>query len=55
MHPRVLCEGMDIAKKESVKYLESFKDKHGKKGEIDREMLNCVSRTAVSLMVFMST
>jgi hypothetical protein len=45
---------MDIAKKEAVKYLEDFKDKHGKKGEIDREMLNCVSRTAVRSICCMS-
>mmetsp|Transcript_26065 Transcript_26065/g.65820 ORF Transcript_26065/g.65820 Transcript_26065/m.65820 type:complete len:538 (-) Transcript_26065:81-1694(-) len=47
VHPRLLCEGMDIAKKEATTFLESFKDKHGKAGQMDREMLNCISRTAL--------
>jgi len=47
VHPRVLCEGMDIAKAESVKFLQQFTEKHGKMGQVDREALNCISRTAL--------
>ena len=47
VHPRVLCEGMDIAKSESVKFLQQFTEKHGKMGQVDREALNCISRTAL--------
>ena len=44
VHPRVICDGFDIAKKESLQFLEQRKIKVG---SIDREALNCVSRTAL--------
>jgi T-complex protein 1 subunit zeta len=44
VHPRMICDGLDIAKKVSAEFLETFKVK---KGSIDREALNCVSRTAL--------
>jgi len=47
VHPRVLCEGMDIAKQEACTFLEDFTAKHGRRGAIDREMLNSISRTAL--------
>jgi T-complex protein 1 subunit zeta len=40
----MICDGLDIAKKVSAEFLETFKVK---KGSIDREALNCVSRTAL--------
>eukprot|EP00960_Hanusia_phi_P055544 762997-Hanusia_phi.AAC.10 len=44
VHPRVICDGFDIAKKEALQFLEQRKIKVG---NIDRESLNCVSRTAL--------
>jgi len=44
VHPRMICDGLDIAKKVSAEFLEKFKVKQG---SIDREALNCVSRTAL--------
>ena len=44
VHPRVLCDGFDLAKTASVKFLDTFRAFQGK---IDRELLNCVSRTAL--------
>jgi T-complex protein 1 subunit zeta len=44
VQPRMICDGLDIAKKVSAEFLETFKVK---KGSIDREALNCVSRTAL--------
>jgi len=44
VHPRVLCDGFDLAKTASVKFLDSFRALEGK---VDRELLNCVSRTAL--------
>jgi T-complex protein 1 subunit zeta len=44
VHPRMICDGFDIAKKVSAEYLETCRvlDK-----SIDREALNCISRTAL--------
>ena len=44
VHPRVICDGFDIAKVEATKFLENFRVKVG---DIDRETLECVSRTAL--------
>mmetsp|Transcript_89770 Transcript_89770/g.239862 ORF Transcript_89770/g.239862 Transcript_89770/m.239862 type:complete len:535 (+) Transcript_89770:59-1663(+) len=44
VHPRVLCDGFDVAKTEAIKFLETFRAQQGK---VDRELLNCVSRTAL--------
>lgn len=47
LHPRVLTEGFDIAKNESVKFLDTFK----KEVEINRETLINVARTALRTKV----
>ncbi|KAI9263258.1 T-complex protein 1 zeta subunit [Phascolomyces articulosus] len=48
LHPRVITEGYDIAKKESLKFLEEFKTP---KEEIDRELLVSVARTSLRTKV----
>ncbi|ORZ02378.1 T-complex protein 1 zeta subunit [Syncephalastrum racemosum] len=48
LHPRVITEGYDIAKKESLKFLEEFKTS---KAEIDRELLVSVARTSLRTKV----
>jgi len=47
LHPRVLVEGFDVAKKESLKFLEGFKRAAPGIEDPDREMLLCVARTAL--------
>ncbi|KAI9102700.1 chaperonin Cpn60/TCP-1 family [Phlyctochytrium arcticum] len=47
LHPRVITEGFDIAKKEALQFLESFKVKH----TIDRETLLNVARTSLRTKV----
>lgn len=44
VHPRVICDGFDIAKVEATKFLDNFKIKVG---DVDRETLECVSKTAL--------
>jgi T-complex protein 1 subunit zeta len=44
LHPRVLTDGYEIAKDESLKFLDTFKLKR----EIDRELLLSVARTSLS-------
>ncbi|KAI9263952.1 T-complex protein 1 zeta subunit [Helicostylum pulchrum] len=48
LHPRVVTEGYDLAKKESIKFLEEFKTKDV---EIDRELLVSVARTSLRTKV----
>ncbi|KAI8370693.1 T-complex protein 1 zeta subunit [Radiomyces spectabilis] len=48
LHPRVITEGYDIAKKEALKFLETFKTN---KTEIDRELLVSVARTSLRTKV----
>ncbi|KAG2234217.1 hypothetical protein INT48_001936, partial [Thamnidium elegans] len=48
LHPRVVTEGYDLAKKESLKFLEEFKTKDV---EIDRELLVSVARTSLRTKV----
>ncbi|KAF7722304.1 T-complex protein 1 subunit zeta [Apophysomyces ossiformis] len=48
LHPRVITEGYDLAKKEALKFLESFKTE---KPEIDRELLVSVARTSLRTKV----
>ncbi|KAJ3187157.1 T-complex protein 1 subunit zeta [Gaertneriomyces sp. JEL0708] len=47
LHPRVVTEGFDIAKKEAVEFLEKFKVKQ----ELDRETLLNVARTSLRTKV----
>ncbi|KAG2224089.1 hypothetical protein INT45_004970, partial [Circinella minor] len=48
LHPRVITEGYDLAKKESLKFLEDFKTP---KEEVDRELLVSVARTSLRTKV----
>ncbi|KAI9492208.1 T-complex protein 1 zeta subunit [Zychaea mexicana] len=48
LHPRVITEGYDIAKKEALKFLEEFKTP---KVESDRELLVSVARTSLRTKV----
>ncbi|CEL96991.1 unnamed protein product [Vitrella brassicaformis CCMP3155] len=48
VHPRILCEGFDLARKEVLNFLDTFKvPSLSDKGEPDRELLTCVARTAL--------
>jgi len=47
LHPRVIVEGFDVAKRESLKFLETFKRAAPGVEAPDREMLLCVARTAL--------
>merc|ERR1711977_331848 len=44
LHPRIITDGYEIAKTESLKFLDSFKLER----EVDRELLLCVARTSLS-------
>ncbi|KAG1289949.1 hypothetical protein G6F66_009064 [Rhizopus arrhizus] len=48
LHPRVITEGYDLAKKEALNFLEQFKVNQG---EIDRELLVSVARTSLRTKV----
>ncbi|KAI9306213.1 T-complex protein 1 zeta subunit [Cunninghamella echinulata] len=48
LHPRVITEGYDIAKKESLQFLEKFKTEQP---NIDRELLVSVARTSLRTKV----
>ena len=43
VHPRVIADGLEIAKEEALAVLESMKIKCG----IDRESLLCIARTSL--------
>lgn len=47
LHPRVLVEGFDVAKRESLKFLADFKREAPGMEAPDRELLLCVARTAL--------
>ncbi|KAI9318918.1 T-complex protein 1 zeta subunit [Dichotomocladium elegans] len=51
LHPRVITEGYDYAKKEALQFLETFKSP---KAEIDRELLVSVARTSLRTKVHRS-
>ncbi|KAG1171901.1 hypothetical protein G6F70_006670 [Rhizopus microsporus] len=48
LHPRVITEGYDLAKKEALKFLDEFKVQ---RAEIDRELLVSVARTSLRTKV----
>mmetsp|Transcript_6069 Transcript_6069/g.8218 ORF Transcript_6069/g.8218 Transcript_6069/m.8218 type:complete len:540 (+) Transcript_6069:107-1726(+) len=52
LHPRVLVEGFELAKVATLEFLETFKQEvaTGSK-DIDRELIRCVARTALSTKV----
>jgi T-complex protein 1 subunit zeta len=47
LHPRVLVEGFDAAKRASIKFLEDFKVPCPGVANPDKEILTCVARTAL--------
>jgi len=47
LHPRVVVEGFDLAKKEAIEFLDKFKVER----EIDRELLLQVARTSLSTKI----
>jgi T-complex protein 1 subunit zeta len=47
VHPRIIVEGMDIAKMEALKFLESFKIEK----EITRDLLVNVARTSLNTKI----
>ena len=52
MHPRLICDGFEIAKKATLKFLETFKTPViGGEGAVDKEMLKLVARTALRTKV----
>ncbi|KAI8372217.1 T-complex protein 1 zeta subunit [Blakeslea trispora] len=48
LHPRVITEGYDLAKKEALKFLETFKTPQE---DVDRELLVSVARTSLRTKV----
>ena len=52
MHPRLICDGFEIAKKATLKFLETFKTPViGGEDAVDKEMLKLVARTALRTKV----
>ena len=50
MHPRVVVDGFEIAKRATLEFLENFKTPIGE--EADKEMLKMVARTTLRTKVF---
>lgn len=51
MHPRVLVDGFDIAKKATLQFLEKFKTRVVMGDEPDKEILKMVARTTLRTKV----
>ena len=51
MHPRVLVDGFEIAKRATLQFLEKFKTPVVMGDEPDREILKMVARTALRTKV----
>ena len=47
LHPRVIVEGFEHAKKAAIEFLETFKQPVGGVENPDKELLTCVARTAL--------
>ena len=54
MHPRVLVDGFEIAKRATLQFLEKFKTPVVMGDEPDKEILKMVARTALRTKVFLS-
>ncbi|KAL5167716.1 T-complex protein 1 subunit zeta 1 [Glycine soja] len=54
MHPRVLVDGFDIAKRATLQFLEKFKTPVVMGGEPDKEILKMVARTTVRTKLYES-
>lgn len=52
MHPRVLVDGFEIAKRSTLQYLEKFKTPVVMGEEPDQEILKMVARTTLRTKVF---
>lgn len=52
MHPRVVVDGFEIAKKATLEFLEKFKTPVVMGDGPDREMLKMVARTTLRTKVF---
>lgn len=52
MHPRVLVDGFDIAKRATLQFLEKFKTPVVMGDEPDKEILKMVARTTIRTKVF---
>ena len=55
MHPRVVVDGFEIAKKATLEFLEKFKTPVVMGDGPDREMLKMVARTTLRTKVFFVT
>ena len=53
MHPRLLVDGFEIAKKATLQFLEKFKTPVVMGNEPDREILKMVARTTLRTKVYM--
>ena len=54
MHPRVLVDGFEIAKRATLQFLEKFKTPVVMGAEPDKEILKMVARTALRTKVFLN-
>lgn len=54
MHPRVLVDGFEIAKRATLQFLEKFKTPVVMGDEPDKEILKMVARTTLRTKVFFS-
>lgn len=53
MHPRLLVDGFEIAKKATLQFLEKFKTPVVMGNEPDREILKMVARTTLRTKVYL--
>lgn len=54
MHPRVLVDGFELAKRATLQFLEKFKTPVVMGNEPDKEILKMVARTTLRTKVFLS-
>lgn len=54
MHPRLLVDGFEIAKRATLQFLEKFKTPVVMGDEPDKEILKMVARTTLRTKVFLS-
>lgn len=54
MHPRVLVDGFEIAKRATLQFLEKFKTPVVMGNEPDKEILKMVARTTLRTKVFLT-
>lgn len=52
MHPRVLVDGFEIAKRATLQFLDNFKTPVVMGDEVDKEILKMVARTTLRTKVF---